>query len=45
MVRVVLMGNFRQLTGGESGFDVEASNIRQLFKVLGERYPGARPPS
>ena len=43
MVRVVLMGNFRQLANGDTGFELEAGNIRQLFKALGERYPALAP--
>jgi molybdopterin synthase sulfur carrier subunit len=39
MVRVVLTGNLRQLTGGESELELEARTIGQLFRVLGERYP------
>ncbi len=43
MVRVVLSGNLRHLTGGESEFEVEAGNIGQLFRVLGRRYPDLEP--
>lgn len=43
MIRVVLMGNFRQVAGGDSGFEVEASNIRGLFKALTQRYPDLAP--
>lgn len=43
MVRVVLSGNLRHLTGGESEFEVEAGNIGQLFRVLGQRYPDLEP--
>ena len=43
MVRVVLSGNLRHLTGGESEFEVEADNIGQLFRVLGRRYPDLGP--
>jgi len=39
VIRVVLMGNFRRVAGGESGFQVEAANVRQLFKALSERHP------
>ena len=27
------------LTGGETGFELAVANVRQLFQVLGERYP------
>ncbi|MEE9209679.1 MAG: MoaD/ThiS family protein [Kiloniellales bacterium] len=43
MVRVVLSGNLRHLTGGESEFEVEAGNIGQLFRVLARRYPDLEP--
>ena len=43
MVRVVLTGNLRHLTGGETELEVEAGTIRQLFRALGERHPGLVP--
>jgi molybdopterin converting factor small subunit len=43
MVRVVLSGNLRHLTGGETEIEVEAGNIRQLFRALGQRYPDLEP--
>jgi molybdopterin synthase sulfur carrier subunit len=43
MVRVVLTGNLRHLTGGESELEVEAGNIGQLFRALGQRYPDLEP--
>ncbi|MDX2155259.1 MAG: MoaD/ThiS family protein [Hyphomicrobiaceae bacterium] len=39
MAHVVLMGNLRQYTGGVTELEVEAGNIRQLFKKLGEQFP------
>lgn len=39
MPRVVLTGNLKQFTGGETELDVEAGNVRQLFLALAERYP------
>ena len=43
MVRVVLTGNLRQLTGGETELELDAGTIRQLFRALGERYPDLKP--
>ncbi len=43
MVRVVLSGNLRHLTGGVSELEVEAGNIGQLFRVLAQRYPDLEP--
>ena len=43
MIRVVLTGNFRQVAGGASGFEVEAGTIRGLFKALGQRHPALAP--
>jgi molybdopterin converting factor small subunit len=43
VIHVVLMGNFRQVADGESGFEVEAGTIRQLFKALVERHPALAP--
>ncbi len=43
MPRVFLSGNLRQLAGGAEDVDVEAADIRQLLRVLGERFPALRP--
>ncbi len=43
MIRVVLSGNLRKFTGGETEVELEAGNVRQLFRVLGERYPDLKP--
>ena len=43
MIRVVLTGNLRQLTGGETELELDAADVRQLFRVLGERYPALAP--
>jgi sulfur-carrier protein len=39
MARVVLVGNLPQLTGGVAELDLAATSVRQLFALLGERYP------
>lgn len=43
MAHVVLMGNLRQYTGGIAELEVNALNIRQLFRKLGEIYPDLAP--
>jgi molybdopterin converting factor small subunit len=30
-------------TGGETQFDLDVANVRQLFQALGERYPELQP--
>ncbi len=40
MVQVVLWGSLRAAADGHAELEAEASNIKQLFSVLGERYPG-----
>lgn len=43
MAHVVLIGNLRQYTGGVTELEIAASNIRQLFQRLGEKYPDLAP--
>ena len=43
MARVTLIGNLRQFTGGVTEVEVEAANVRQLFRRLGERFPDLLP--
>jgi molybdopterin converting factor small subunit len=38
-----LNGNLKQFSGGQSEFDLEATNVRQLFVELGARYPALAP--
>jgi molybdopterin converting factor small subunit len=40
---VVLTGNLRQFTGGDSELELEVGNVRQLLTRLGERYPDLAP--
>ncbi len=42
MPRVFFSGNLKQLAGGAEEVDVEAVDIRQLLRVLGERFPDMR---
>lgn len=39
MAHVTLIGNLRQFAGGRAEHDVAATNVRQLFARLGERFP------
>jgi molybdopterin synthase sulfur carrier subunit len=43
MARVVLTPTLTQFTGGTRELELEVSNIRQLMRALGERYPALRP--
>ena len=43
MARVVLTGHLRNFTGGETEINLEVSNARQLFRLLGDRYPALKP--
>ena len=39
MVEVTLWGALSELTDGQKRVSVEAKDIRELFRKLGERYP------
>ena len=43
MARLILDGTLRQLAGGDSVIEVDADNIKQLLRVLAERYPELAP--
>lgn len=43
MAHVTLIGNLRQYTGGVTALDIEAANVRQLFRQLGEKFPELAP--
>jgi molybdopterin converting factor small subunit len=43
MPHVTLIGNLRNFTGGITALDVEAANVRQLMRRLGERFPDLAP--
>ncbi|TSE00565.1 MoaD/ThiS family protein, partial [Mesorhizobium intechi] len=43
MVEVTLWGALGQLAGGKSKVEVEAKDIRELFRKLAEQYPGFEP--
>lgn len=39
MPHVVLTGNLRQLTDGETELDLDARDVRGVLRALGERFP------
>ena len=43
MVEVTLWGALGAAAGGKSKLDVEAKDIRELFRKLAEQYPGLQP--
>lgn len=43
MAHVTLMGNLRQYTGGITQLEVDAANVRQLFRKLGDKFPELAP--
>jgi molybdopterin converting factor small subunit len=40
---VILSGTLQQLAGGAAEIEIEAHDIRQLLRALGERYPALAP--
>ena len=43
MVQVVLSGSLKTAAGGQTEFEVEATNIHQLLSRLGEDHPKLKP--
>ena len=43
MVAVTLWGSLSAVTDGQQTLEVEAKDIRELFRKLAERYPGVQP--
>ena len=43
MVEVTLWGSLAAAAEGNSKVEIEAKDIRELFKKLGERFPGLEP--
>ena len=43
MVEVTLWGSVGTAAGGQQKVEVEAKDIRELLRKLGERYPGLEP--
>ena len=44
MARVNLMSSLTAFTGGESVLEVDAANVHQLMRRLGDRFPALAPP-
>lgn len=43
MVEVTLWGSLGAIAGGKSRIEIEARDIRELFRKLAERYPAMEP--
>ncbi|MDQ1850758.1 MoaD/ThiS family protein [Gemmobacter fulvus] len=43
MVEVTLWGSLRTAAGGRNKIEIEARDIRELFRKLAEQYPGLEP--
>lgn len=43
MVEVTLWGGLATAAEGHSKIEIEAKDIRELFRKLGERFPGLQP--
>ncbi len=43
MASVVLSGNLQQLAGGDALVEIDAQNVKQLLRMLSERYPALAP--
>ena len=43
MVEVTLWGSLGAAAGGKSKVEIEAKDIRELFRKLAEQYPGLEP--
>ena len=43
MVEVTLWGSLSAVAGGKARHDIEAKDIRELFRKLAEQYPGIEP--
>jgi len=43
VISVTVGSSLREYTGGDASFAVDATTVRQLIRVLDERYPGIGP--
>jgi molybdopterin converting factor small subunit len=43
LASVVLSGSLQQLAGGDALVEIEARNVKQLLRMLSERYPALAP--
>ncbi len=43
MASVILSGSLQQLAGGDALVEIDAQNVKQLLRMLSERYPALAP--
>jgi molybdopterin converting factor small subunit len=43
VAHVILSGTLKQLAGGTGELEVEAGNVRELLRAIGERFPELAP--
>jgi len=43
LASVVLSGSLQQLAGGDALVEIDAQNVKQLLRMLSERYPALAP--
>ncbi len=43
MASVILSGSLQQLAGGDAHVELDARNVKQLLRMLSERYPELAP--
>lgn len=43
MASVVLSGSLQKLAGGDALVEIDAQNVKQLLRMLSERYPALAP--
>jgi molybdopterin synthase sulfur carrier subunit len=43
LARLILSGDLQKLTGGESVLEIDARDVKQLLRMLSERYPELAP--
>jgi sulfur-carrier protein len=43
MAHVTLIGNLKNFTGGITAMEIDAGNVRQMMRLLGERFPELAP--
>jgi sulfur-carrier protein len=43
LAHVILSGTLKQLAGGAAQIDLDAADVRQLVRALGEKYPELAP--
>jgi molybdopterin converting factor small subunit len=43
LARLILSGTLQKLTGADEVVEIEARNVKQLLRMLSERYPALAP--